>query len=574
MNKKRIAVFLFFGVSCMWVFGNLLLEFSFKEAITPLDVLPIFLEVENGEQNSPQAEQARGALGVSADIHYVTARITLSNHHLIRTHEARYPIIRNIQGDAFFLVHFFWLLEVEDSTVLNIPRPDEEPQEFDYPIVTISIQYGKELKPYYELLRVDYDSQTKNRVVSYTITPSNATETNLIPRAKTAIIFIHGIQNGQYERLLTNYSDSVNDWKNPERKECWKNYYTTEGFDYYEYQFDSLFDTVKNYGETLAQLLEDSNFLNTYEKIYIISHSMGTLVARYAINTPLSDGKRTLGDECAKVFLIAGMLEGTYFANLNDYLVNFMDSTRNSQLLHPNVPPNELEEVYTLITSIYNYKALILNPQKVLEILNSIIATYTKFPLLFSTFLISFDDVPFIGGQAIPFQGMNSMRYTSKAFLTGLETGMGFTANSYLQNLSLKSLNENEKHKEKMVLITSYVKNSNEFFNKIINIAKFLQLEKALDSDTVSKLDVLSMPIAQFLLQRALSIAFENLASLANQKEHALNDGFVPFWSATLSGHPEGLPKENLLYFENLDHGQTKEDQRVIKAIFDGIPHP
>ena len=103
--------------------------------------------------------------------------------------------------------------------------------------------------------------------------------------------------------------------------------------------------------------------------------------------------------------------------------------------------------------------------------------------------------------------------------------------------------------------------------NKIAFSLKYLIRIVDFEKNSVTVRDIPTAPVIQNLAQRSLSVIIKIFADIISEPVHALNDGYVSYWSQVMTDHQEGIPKENIYVFDNIDHGQIRNSDVVIKAI-------
>ena len=128
---------------------------------------------------------------------------------------------------------------------------------------------------------------------------------------RTPIILIHGInreENLKKDCALKN-SEEEKFWCYEYKRDVWNTFYKQTAkfpdfynkFKVYEYVYPSFQNSISN-GRSLASLIQnDTELVNS--KIYIISHSYGGLVARWAMNNNINNEK--LGKQTINLFTLA-----------------------------------------------------------------------------------------------------------------------------------------------------------------------------------------------------------------------------------------------------------------------------
>jgi hypothetical protein len=510
--------------------------------------------------------------GVPKDVHFIKVFITISNDTEEIVYSSHYPILKTITGESYSLVHFIWLAEPK----LQGMQSDDF---FQKPVkITFSCQYGPAFEPDFSLLQIEKDPKTNTRIPIHTIQLNSQLEKEapFTQHHQKAVIFIHGNLEDSYETILDYYSaTSPKGWKNEALKQYWQKHYQYDDVDYFEYQYDTLFQSAKYYGEKLSQILEHSGILNAYEEIFLVSYSVGPIVARYAMNTKLDKSEKYLGDHINNAFLIAGPLEGSFFSNFTDYLCTQVPLAEEVELISffENEPIPEY--INPMLDFIFRIEEAVFDPNQIVVFFDSLLELYRTYPLLANVIFISLDDLSAIGRQIIPFEGLNSMRYTSEAFLSELEGKMLFPEGTYLPNKELLELNERERFYDKMVLITSYIEDAQETLEKAIRLTKLFN-PQALFSNMANqsvafRSELMSIPFVQFYGQRAFSLLMQKIGGSSAAPLHSINDGFIPLWSEQLTDRRHEVKKENLFRIKNTDHLQIRDHPQVLKILKDNI---
>lgn len=533
-----ILIIFFFFIIHGWAHS---IEFTLDEPLTPFYVMKIPFE------NLPE------------NVHFIEANIMVTNGSSRLTHQSHYPILSSLKGIPFSLIHFIWTIGL-----------NQEPHMDPHTHILVSYQYESPFHPYSMLLHVDYQPETRSRSVinTFNIDFKNSSEQPLTTTHSKAIIFIHGIQSGQYQNILETFSNpSHDDWKNEDLRQYWMNHYQYDDVDYFEFQYDSLFETAQYYGETLSQILRQSGILEAYQQIDLVAYSMGTIVARYALNTPIPQMGGYLGDYIRKTFLIGGVLEGTFFTNLVDYCLTQSPAEKAPQLFETVNSTEEEADFIETLNILFHFEQYAFDPNIIMTFLERFIQLYQTNPLLANVMFISCDDIPFIGGQIIPFQGMSSMRYTSEEFLMQLEKTLTFPKGTYILNHLLLGLNEDDRFYSKQILFTSFIAEAKETLDKMISLSTRLNFQGLFQGTKGEKTQILSIPYVRFIGQRALSLIMERLGNSADDALHAMNDGFVTLWSERLTAHQNKIDSKNIYLFENLDHAQIKDHPQVLQTL-------
>lgn len=559
LGLKIIFVFIllfFIGTASFSHDLEYLLEYD--DSITPFTVIPLFYD-----------DVPKNVYSIIATLEFIDANEKGSFLNL--KHSSYYPILNNINDESFSLFHFLWMLDREKITEIS-EMGQYERSEFLESLpkkVKIIIDYDKPLEPYNELLKINYDKNSNTRKVENVLSLEDEKNEGFAKaESKKAVIFVHGLYTSLYKNMVLNFNEKKSvGWRTEDLEQYWEKYYVFENTDYYEYHFDSLFFYSDYYGERFIQLIENSGILNAYEEIYLISYSMGTIVAQYSMNTKLDNGDGFLGDKIKNIFNVGSVLEGCYFINFTDYILTNVKKDYSLKSIRTSYDDERDNFFYDVLALINKSPNMLLKQKNADMLLENIVDFYKDFPLITCAMLVSFDDVPVIGGQIVPYDGVKSIRYTSKEFLQKLENKLEFGENTFVPNNKLEILNENNKYKDKIVFLTSYIPDSKELLNKIAFSLKYLIRIVDFEKNSVTVRDIPTAPVIQNLAQRSLSVIIKIFADIISEPVHALNDGYVSYWSQVMTDHQEGIPKENIYVFDNIDHGQIRNSDVVIKAI-------
>jgi len=225
--------------------------------------------------------------------------------------------------------------------------------------------------------------------------------------------------------------------------------------------------------------------------------------------------------------------------------------------------------------SSFTLRNIYLIPVRLCFFFDNLLELYRTNPMLANVILVSLDDLSSIGRQIIPFEGLNSMRYTSEAFLKELEGKLLFRKGTYLPNKDLLALNESERYYDKMILITSHIEDAQETLDKAIKLSKLFN-PKALfgnitNQGAVFRSELLSLPFVQFYGQRAFSLFMQKIGESSDEPLHHMNDGFITVWSEQLRDHPNEIKDENVFEIKNVDHIQIRDHPQVLEILEDFI---
>ncbi|HPH11966.1 MAG TPA: hypothetical protein PKW59_14005, partial [Thermotogota bacterium] len=347
-----------------------------------------------------------------------------------------------------------------------------------------------------------------------------------------AIIYVHGLGRNAYSTGVIDY---------------WRAFFETEvadfdldDYDKFAYWYDTQVYSAKEYGEKLSEFLINNGFLDHYSQIHIISHSMGTIVTRYAMN------HNGLGDYITNAFLLNGVLEGSYLANITDYVLdlatNIKTNTPRVMIRDYELAARFLELVKLLIEA--NEIDNLVDWVKITAFGNLLYELCASAPGVACDFLINGGYILDIGFQPNP--GGKSIRYANETFLNRL--GGQFIGDVFEHDEDLKVLNENDQYKDKYTIISSSIQTGAEY----------------------------PEGRHQFGL-RAFGVVMRQIAGDIQGGVHLLNDGMVPLWSQKMQGHNAGMNEDQFWHYENLDHEEIKQNPQTIKDIYRKIansPNP
>ncbi len=359
----------------------------------------------------------------------------------------------------------------------------------------------------------------------------------VIPRNDKALIFIHGKQQMPY--FDENNNPLVNVpyvWRGIGRVAVWdawyeeiiKNREVFSDFDFYEFLYDSSVLIPQQYGAGLADILNENGFLDDYGEIYIVSHSMGGLVTREAVNSQIEYGneKILLGEKIEKLFTLDTPHWGTVVQNfiltVKGSLIDALEETPSEfkgsdmslfGLIRSFLFGDQMDKAADLL--IYFSKN---NPEVIAK--------------LFSE-MLSFLD---------PFPGGRSMEYASKEYDKALAKYLYPQFGDKFENVlmprnDLERLNETDNFYGKLYLISAEVSDQTQKFTQGYYITYKLM---------------------------------EKLAQLVSHEfgedylKHVRNDAVVPLFSQQIWGVDKGVQR---IHFENLDHDEVTHSQDVIEKV-------
>jgi|GEM_PF-5172966 len=388
-----------------------------------------------------------------------------------------------------------------------------------------------------EINTIIYNYNPKHVILPYSKEEQGFSSTNkqLSFDKKRAIIFVHGMGNFSIDGL-NGY------WRTFMEMETDISGFNFDDYDKYAYWYDSEIYSAKQYGEELSDLLKNNGFLDHYEEIHIIAHSMGTIVTRYAMN------HNNLGDDITNAFLMNGVLEGSFLANTTDYALYraTSESLNEGRTTEMNAILAELVLTFVQLEKEIENLPYVLQAQWELveDIGNVVYELYKNFPDYFSAILINGINSSIL--KNFPHPGKKSICYTNQDFLNNLGTALwGQNGEGIFEhNEELKELNESDQYKNKYTLIHSDIVKDAPFTWEDQNQIGF----------------------------RILNIVMKRMSDEANlDSEHWANDGMVPLWSQTMSGHNQGISENQLWYYMNLDHEQIFHNLQTVADIYEEI---
>jgi len=527
------------------------LEFVFtcSEKITPYTVIPVFFEK------------------IPDDVRSINVLLEIESEFK-QTHFAHYPILKDSENNHFSLIHFLWLLG--ENSMINKKNGIDKNQ---YPNkLKISINYDAPLLSYSELLKVEYNPTLQSRNIEQTWTNTKAGNQVLHSDNKKAVIFIHGLHGGTYNNISkVMNSPKVNEWRAEYLEKYWEKYYLFDDVDYYEYQYDTFFHDAEYYGKQLAKLTEKAGIYDIYDQVYLVTYSLGTIVAQFFLNTEMKSSNQLIGENIQYSFMIGSLLEGSYLINLTDYIITNIAPEQSLSVINTCDTKEKEEFLFSTFNKIQSLDGLFTH-ENVEYLLDNVFEFYRNFPILFCSVLMSFDDIPIFGGQIIPYTGVKSMRYTSESFLEKLETALEFKQNTFISNEKLKKINLNNQFKEKTIIFSTYIEDTEEVLKKTItfasNILNLVDLTKVFgETNNPTNLETRTVPIVVYIAQRLLNKMLSSFAQTIEEFEHMQNDGLVTLWSQNMTPHNLGLNKENMYLLQNYDHENIIDSTTVINTI-------
>ncbi len=363
-------------------------------------------------------------------------------------------------------------------------------------------------------------------------------EDSLPSIAKNAVILIHGKQ--QTYGLDPDGTPIGNDfpvWLNRDRYNTWSEWYPLfletlqpiYDYDFYEFIHDSSVISTKEYGEGLAKILETHHFFEKYQKIYLIAHSQGGLIARHAANSPVFVGgtERLAGSFFDRIFTLNTPHLGTVLQSFSCIVNPLLD-----QWLHqPNGHPAELD------ASLWGLIWMALEGNISQSAVEASISMAGLKPMyvgkLFSEIVGMLD--PFPGGKSMEYSDLEFIHAAAKTLYPDLSDEM--VSLIFPFNEELDQLNHSDAFLGKLVLIGSHV----------------------------SHLDGLETVMFQTPYAFMRYVAQETSRSQnTDYTPHGISDGVVPFLSQMMEGIDSGQKR---LFFPELDHSQITSNHKVIREI-------
>jgi triacylglycerol esterase/lipase EstA (alpha/beta hydrolase family) len=446
----------------------------------------------------------------------------------IRRNEKYYPVIsKELTRDEYENIYptFF---EIFSENFLNIPVIQNMKVKLfykDYKKVPSYAELWKQ-KPYQknmtfkqDLFVID-DYITRNEV-SYRMPEKLMNNASGVELKDKAVIFIHGLQfvrldqdynnNGDFPWRYNRRFDYFNSWfeyiyKNPEK---------FENFDYYEFIYDTHSMTAEEFGEQLNKIMDENGFFdeNGYKEIYLIGHSMGGLVARYAANVQYRPN-------IEKIITINAVNKGSPFQNLPQLFYSELISNYTFSL-------DIVEPLYSILTKTINS----IIDKKPLDISTEIETIMRKNPLLFPVLFSEY-------GILDTFQGGMSINYVNQEYLSALEnklySNIPFNDSIFKINDKIKKLNDEDMYLEKTIIFLSQINQytSKPHFNFTYSVLK----------------------------------AFSEVAGIEDE-DMINNDGAVTLDSQMLEGY-EG-PTIDKTFYENTVHEDILKNKDLIKRAFE-----
>ena len=360
-------------------------------------------------------------------------------------------------------------------------------------------------------------------------------------RGKKAIIFVHGKQNIPYFDDNSDIMPQIEAvWRNQGRMNVWNGFYEYvnahqekfEGYDFYEFTYDTSVLGAEGYGAVLSEILFENDIHTSYEEIYMIAHSMGGLVSRYCLNHGYmnSDTEKLeyFGDYIEGLTTLdtphLGTIAQNFILTINPDLMEAVLKVKSDN------PPNMDLTLGNFITSFVNGS----ESQKSAELLVFFARNHPEMVGKLFTEMIRFLD-PFPGGMC--------MLYTPKDYCESLGIYLYYeTKNTTFEDLFvsdplINQLNESDAFLDKLTLVSA------ELTEQSTDISQGLSIT--------------------YQLMRTLG---ENLSNqtMDNLSRHGRNDGVVNLYSQQMWGIDKGQQR---YHFMNLDHLAVPRNADMVKFI-------
>ena len=413
--------------------------------------------------------------------------------------------------------------------------------------IQINILSTENYDPYSELWKMKLDEINLNkRDFEKKVNDKNEISTN----KKNAIIMVSGHQGS-----VKNETDDYSFWRNEGRQWTWKEMYSLaeedsyfeNNFDYYEFITDTYFQSVKEAGESLAELITNGKLLEKYDNIYLIGHSLGALIVRYASNSEIVRGKK-LGnfDQIKKIITINGINHGSALQSASSILINLKKIQNLGNVYSFNLSDfknfgADSDSLLYLGYTVYfsqlfdnDFKENLLSEDfrsYFSNILEEIISSY---PLFVSILVETKNIDPFVCGRS----GM----YDNKEYIDEINSKLFNGNDVFINNDSLKKFNENYEFYNKMLTVNSLVDEE-------------IDLKNAYRDGYFNCLSIRLMD------------SFLKTISDEKDKKIYLSDGVANYYSQRASEKTEEL------YYKNLDHLQTMLSKDLLENVLEKIKY-
>ncbi|HOI64330.1 MAG TPA: SUMF1/EgtB/PvdO family nonheme iron enzyme [Mesotoga sp.] len=391
---------------------------------------------------------------------------------------------------------------------------------------TASILGYHEIEEYEHLVYFEPSNSSVTGYKKYSETVDN----NFEPKNDFALIFIHGKQG-------TRIGESAVTGEDEEQRERWAEFYkkfnsTSNTFDYFEYYYDSNVRTATEYGEELYRIMDTAGIFDKYEKIFIISHSMGGLVSRGLL-------KELNTAEVAKieqVYTLDTPHEGSPLASLirtmtdeNEYnrLLWYFDILELRQRF---IDDLLLKGIRIITGTIKAGDLAGIAISELRELAYVIVDILKETPILFTVLIANYGRN--LGLELAPYPGYTSIEYTYQDYLDNLSTelnNVNFPANTELNGLKTN-------------------------LDKITYIKGKIATTKFQPSEEITIYDV-GLLLCQMI--------FEEFADIAGMPAHSEGDGFVSLISQSLG--------VNEVLFDGINHDRITKDEDVVSYVHNDV---
>ena len=248
-----------------------------------------------------------------------------------------------------------------------------------------------------------------------------------------AVIFVHGIQINRY---MENFSKKNFPWRTLQRFKTFNNFFryvyennkSFENFDFYEFIYDSHTMTAKEFGKNLYNLMEKGKFKD-YKELYFISHSMGGLVTRYAVN--FSNYKNIVN--------IINIDAVNYGSSLQNIIELFAYKTFDEKI------DENIESSIKILENSLNSTVL----QKKLNLDNELKTVFKTYPYLIPAIFSEYNILdPFAGGYSIRSSNTDKLNKLSSTL---------FQKHLFTPSKDIIDLNKTDKYLDNLLLIYSKI---------------------------------------------------------------------------------------------------------------------
>lgn len=407
--------------------------------------------------------------------------------------------------------------------------------------ISIKISSTEKYYPYSELWKMEL---TENDLNKRTFEMEINKTSKLSTRNKNAVILVSGHQGS-----VKNESDEFSHWRNEGRQWTWREMYSLidedsllrNNFDYYEFITDTYFQTVQESGENLAHLISDGTLLEKYDNIFLIGHSLGALIIRYASATEISDNKK-LGDyeQINKIITINGINHGSALQSASSILIN-IDKFENPGNSYSFYLPKFKDFGANFDSLVYlgyvlyfselldnDFKGNLLSSNFIEYFSNVLKEIISKYPLFVSILVETKNIDPFSCGR--------SAMYDNNDYIEEINENLFDGNDIFIQNQNLHEFNEEYEYLDKMLTVNSLIEGN-------------IPLQKAYDDGYFNCFSI-----------RLLDSLLKTFSSKNNEAEY-LSDGISNYYSQRLSNETDEI------LVENLDHLQTMLSKEVLKEV-------